>query len=290
MKSLYLKAGKTESVFNDLKDSFNGNLWIHNDEYRLDIRNNFARGTIKGITFPDGLTYMQFEMIFNEETRLSMESLKTSPLFFVYCLQGNVQHSFGEMGERKNIKNQHSGILKSTSRVNSILYFEKNRPIQFYVIQVGTNTENSNEYNDELVKKLKNTFFHINEDYLEISAQDFEITKQLKELNALNHKGIVRNLYMNRILEKILEIEIEQHTDGFSVMAAAIKSFASQQINEIIKISNFASNLYLELFTTDIVIQKAVSFKNKLQKEFKLLFSRSLHEVLIFMRIERGRI
>ena len=35
MKSIYLKAGKTQDVFNDLKDSFNGTLMVNGDEYNL---------------------------------------------------------------------------------------------------------------------------------------------------------------------------------------------------------------------------------------------------------------
>lgn len=290
MKSIYLKAGTTEDIFNDLKDNLKGTLMVHNEEYALGVRNNFARGTIKGITFPDGLTYMQLDMVFDEEVRLSMESLKTSPIFFVYCTHGNVQHSFGEQGERKNISRKHSGILKSASSVNSILYFDKQVPIQFHIIQMGTNTDIVNEHNGELIKKLKNTFFKTKEDYLETSSQDLEIAQKLKELNALNHKGIIRNLYMNRILEKILEIEIEQHTDGFSVIAERINSFAQHQTNEIRRISNSAANLSLQLFTTDFILQRVIEVTNRLQKEFKMLFSRSVHELLIFMRIERGRI
>jgi hypothetical protein len=290
MKNIYLKAGKTEDVFNDLKDNFKGTLVFNNDEFNLVLSSALARGTIKGITFPEGMTYMQFDLVFHDDVRLSMESLKTSPIFFAYCSQGRMQHSFGEQGGRKIIKKKHSGILKSTSRVNSILHFEKHVPIKFYVIEIGTDTASVNEYNSELIKKLKNTFFHIKEDYLNISHQNSEIAQKIEELNTITHKGIVRNLLINRILENILELEIEQHTDGFSAIAETVSSFTLKQINEIKTMSNFVMNLSLELFTTDFITQKLTLLANRLQKEFKLIFTRSVHDFLIYIRIERERI
>lgn len=288
MKSIYLKAGKAQDVFNDLKDNFNGTLQSNDDEFNLTLSSGFAKGNIQGVTFPDGMTYIQFDMVFHDDVRLSMESLNTSPIFFAYCSQGTIQHSFGEQGERKVIKKQHSGILKSTSSVNSILHFEKHVPIKFYVIEI--NTAVANEHNDELVRKLKNTFFHIKEDYLQINAQNSKIAQKIEELNTITHKGIVRNLLINRILENILELEIEQHTDGFAAIAESVNSFTVKQINEIKIMSNYVADFSLELFTTDFIAQKIGLVTNRLQKEFKLTYSRSVQDLLIFMRIERSRI
>lgn len=118
-------------------------------------------------------------------------------------MEACMQHSFGELGGRKMIKKKHSGILKSTSSVNSILHFEKHVPIKFYVIEIGTDTAKANQYNSNLIKKLKDTFFYIKEDYLNISSQNSEIVQKIEQLNTITHKGLVRNLLINRILENI---------------------------------------------------------------------------------------
>lgn len=289
MKSIYLNAGKTQDVFNDLKDNFEGTLTYNNNEYNLEFGSSLAKGNIKGMTFPDGMTYLQFDMIFYQDVRLSMETLKnTLPIYFAYCSEGAIQHSFGEQGDRKIIKKQHSGVLKSGTGVNSILYFEKSVPIKFYVIETATNF--AKEQNYELVKKLKNTFFNTKKDYLELSLQSVEITQKIQELNGMDSKGKFRNLMINRIMEKIIELEIEQQTDGFSVMANTINSFVSKQINDVKRVSSFVSDLYLQLLTTDYLIQKAGFYANILKSDFRKTYSRLVQELLIFMRIERGRI
>lgn len=288
MKSIYLKAGKTQDVFDDLKDNFNGTLIVNNNEYNLALRADFAKGNIKGITFPDGMTYMEFDVVFYEDVRLSMESFTNSPIFFAYCSQGSLKHSFGEQGEKKRIKKQYSGILKSAARVNSILHFEKQIPIKFSVIGIGTNTIASEE-NAELVNKLKDIFFKTKEDYLNIRVQNSKIADKIKELNALTQKGIVGNLLKNRILENILEMEIEQNTDGFSEIVTAINSFTLKRMDEIKRASDFVMNFPAE-FATKFLALKTGLFANKRQEGFKLISSRTIHDFLIFMKIERQRI
>jgi hypothetical protein len=289
MKSIYLKAGKTQDVFNDLKDNFNGTLISNNDEYNLALRSDFVKGNIEGITFAEGMTYMQFDMVFSDDVRMSMELSNNSPIFFAYCSEGTLQHSYGVQGERKSLKKNYAGIFKSTASVNSILYFEKNIPTKFSVIGMRTNNI-VNGQNGELVKKLKNTFFNENEDCLHIKLQDFKIAQEIEALNTVTQKGIVRNLLKNRILENILEIEIEQHTDSFTGISQAINSFTLKRIDEIQRAYNFVMNFPAELFTTKFFLQKIGLFTDKLQERFKLVSSRTVHGFLIFMRIERQRI
>lgn len=288
MKSVYLKAGRMQDVFSNMKDSFNGTLLVNNDEYNLALQSSFAKGNIKGITFPDGITYMEFDMFFQEDVRLSMETYSTSPIFFAYCSQGSFQHSFGEQGIKKRIQKQYSGILKSAARVNSILYFEKYKPIQFSVLGIGTNAT-AFEKKSELIQSLKDTFFNTKKDYLSVRLQNYKIAEKIQELHTLTQKGIVRNLSKNRILESILKMEIEQNTDGFTEMGKSISSFVIKKIEEINTISDWIMNLPAEVaakFTT----LKAGLLASKLQEGFKFLSIRKIHDFLVFIRIERQRI
>ena len=287
MKNLYLKAGKAKDVFNYLNDNFKGTLTFTNDKYNLNVISNVAKGNIQGITFSDGITYIQFDMVFYEDIRLSMEPFVTSPIFFGYCLQGTLQHSFGEQGERKTIKKQQSAVLKNTSSANSILHFEKNKPLTFYLIQVETDTVNANQQNEELLHKLRKVFCNAKEDYLEINNHSVLIGKKIEELNTLTHKGIIGNLLINRILEKMIAIEIKEHTDRFAEMAEMVQSFALNQIDEFHTVTNNVKKLSVALFTTDYIIQKVSLFTNKLQKEFRIVMNRTVHDFLIYIRIER---
>lgn len=258
MKSIYLEAGKTHDVFNDLKENFNGALIVNNNEYNLAIQSGFSRGNIKGTSFPGGLSYTEFDLIFFEDTRFSVEMFSGSPVFFAYCSEGNFLHSFGEQGEKKRLKEHHSGILKSTTSANSILYFEKLVPIKFSVIGMVTKPIPNGE-NTELAKKLKNTFFKTEEDYLKVELQNFKITEKMKELATLTQTGILGNVLKKRIVKSILEIEIAKHTDFFTKLSQVVNTFKAKRLDEIKSVSDFVMNFQSE-YTIKLLSQKNRNF------------------------------
>lgn len=289
MKSIYLKNEKLQNVFNELKDNFKGTLTTFENQTSITMESDIAKGNIEGVVFDKETAYIQFNVIFHDDVRISMELANDLPVFFTYCFDGVIQHSFGEQGDKKILRKDHSGILRSTSNTNSILYFKKNIPINFSIIRTGLNTvENSN--NEQLIKKIKSVFFRTKSDYLEVKPTDPKIIHKIQELNAVTQKGIIGNLLKNRISQNILEIEIEQHIDVLSQLADTISSFAIKQINEVKRVTNTTMNLSLEVFTTEFWIKNSRLLTNKLQKEFKFLLNRPLQYFLIFMRIERGRI
>lgn len=287
MKNIYLNAAKATDVFNTLKDIFDGKLTACNDEFHLEFASVSARGSIKGNVFSEAVTYLQFDVTFHDDMRISMESLGNSPVMFMYCTAGKLQHSFGEGGEKKNIRKQQMGVLRSNFGVNSILHFEKHVPIKFYILNIGTSIAEHDPY-AFLTHKLKKVFFKTNENYLHIKKQNLKIAEKIENINTLSHKGAVRNIFINRLLENILELEIQQHTDVFSESIEMINAFGAAQVDKINKASNYVMNFSAALFTTDFITQKFWQLTYKIQKEFKLLFARSIHDFLIYIRIERG--
>ncbi|NDP26972.1 MAG: hypothetical protein GZ087_06030 [Flavobacterium sp.] len=269
MKNLYLKAGNTQDVFNNLKDSLKGTLLSDNNEFKLALESDIARGNIEGITFPEGMTFMQFDMVFSDDVRMSMELSNKSPIFFTYCSEGNFQHSYGVQGERKSLKKNYTGIFKSSTNVNNILYFEKNVPTKFSVIGIPTKNTH-NKQNDVLIKKLQNTFFNNNKDCLHINLQIIKISQEIEKFNSMKQIGMGRNLLKNSILENILEMEIEQYSNSFSDLSQAVRAFKVKKIAEIKGASNLITNFLFELSTTK--------------------FFRKVNGFLILIRVEKQRI
>jgi AraC-like DNA-binding protein len=287
MKSIYLKAGKAQDVFNELKKNLRGILTSNNEEYNLALESDFAKGNIEGMIFQEGMTYMQFEIVFSDDVMLSIELFKTSPIFFAYCSEGSLKHSFGVNGDKNCLKKYNSGVLKSTSSINSILYFEKNIPIKFSIIGIGSSAI-SNVQNDNMIQKLKNTFLKRKDDYVDIRFRNFKIYEKIEEFNAITQTGIVRNLLKKGILQIILAMEIEQHTDNFVRISEAITCLTLRQIEEIKRISNFIMNFPAEQFTIKFLTQKTGLSPSKLQEGFKLVHSRTVNDFVTFMRIEKA--
>ncbi|MEO8254145.1 MAG: hypothetical protein ABI554_07115 [Flavobacterium sp.] len=290
MKSIYIKTGKLQDVFNELKDSFKGTLTSNDNGYSIALKTKIAEGSIEGKIVDEEIAYFEFDTIFHDDIRLSMEIDNDLPVFFSYCLDGSIQHSFGEQAIKKSIKKHQMGILTSKSSINSILYFPKNTPIKLSIIRLSLNNVATTN-NNELIKKVKNIFFKTKEDYLDIKPQSFKIMKKIKELNNLKQVSLSQKLLEKIILKNILEIEISQHTDSLLKIVQEINSLSLKSISQIKKASNrFVNYSIEELFTIKGLITKSDFFINKLDGGFKTINSTKANYLNPFIRTQRQSI
>jgi len=237
MKKLYLNTGGFNSIFNDLKDSFDGELVVNNNEYTLNIKSKWARGTITAVRFEKEMSYVNFDLVFNNDVTLSIESLQSAPVFFAYCEKGTLTHSFGANGIKKYVKQNQTAVLNNTSVINSVLFFESHKPIQFTLIGMPT-AVGATEDNAQIVYQLKKRFTQDSGQYLYIGSKNLKIAEKLQELQRIPQKGIVRSLLQKSILSSIIEMEIAQHSYNYMTTFEPIMNLATRQINEIKRISN----------------------------------------------------
>jgi len=245
MKKLYLNTGEFDTIFNDLKDSFSGDLTTNNNDYNLTIKSKWAKGEITGTHFEKEISYMHFDLMFHNDVSLSIESFQGAPIFFTYCEEGSLTHSFGANGERKSIKKQQTGILSNTSAINTVLYFESFKRIQFSLIIMPLTASVKHE-SFELISQLKRMFTNESGNYIYIGHQNPKITEKLIELKTIPQKGAVRGLLQKSIMSTILELEIAQHSYNYTTIIAPFMHMATRQIDEIKRIShiNFSEVLH----------------------------------------------
>lgn len=234
MKKLYLNTGSFDAVFNNLKESFGGDLWVSGNEYKLTIKSKWAKGSISGVRFEKEMSYLSFDLTFNQEISLSIESNPFSPVFFAYCEKGNVLHSFGANGTTHCLKKQQSGIMSNSSAINSVLYFQSHQQIQFSIIGMPTSIEN-NETN--FVSQVKKIFTTHSGNYIYIGDENHKIGEKFQELKRVPNQGALRYVVMKSILREVLELEIAQHSYNYLTAFEPILNFAVKQLSEIKRIS-----------------------------------------------------
>lgn len=236
MKKLYLNTGGFNAIFNDLKDSFNGELIANNNEYSLTFKSKWAKGTISGVCFENKISHMHFDLVFNEDVSLSVEAFESAPVLFAYCENGNLAHSFGANGDKKSLKKNQTGVLSNTSVINSVLYFESHKHIVFSLIGIPT-TVSAEDQNFEMMTQLKKRFMNESGNYIYVGPGNLKIAQKWQELKTLPQQGIVRNLLKKLILKEIIEMEIAQHSYNYMSTFDPIVNLAARQINEIKRIS-----------------------------------------------------
>lgn len=260
MKKLYLNTGGFDAIFNDLKDSFHGELITSNNEYTLMIKSKWAKGTITGVCFENRMSHLTFDLVFNCDVSLSIESFQSAPIFFAYCENGSLTHSFGINGEKKSLLKNQTGILNNTSLVNSLLSFDSHKHIQFSLIGVPTVDFTETE-SSELVLELKKRFTNESGNYIYVASENFKVAQKWKELKTLPQQGIVRNLVKKLILKEIVELEIAQHSYNYLKTFDQILNLAIKPLSEIRRISTM--NL------SEVIYAAGLAGRNYLPRIFK---------------------
>lgn len=270
MKKLYLNTGNMNTIFNDLKGSLGGSLTLESSQYKLKTRTKNADGMLSGITVSPNISFVEFDIVFYKDTQLSLESDEGSNVLFVYCSKGNLVHSFGIGGERKTIKPNQNGVIRNTSGINSVFYFEGFKPVRFVILSCNTKAAQK-----DLFSALNKVFPGNAGNYIRIGRQNFKIAQKINEFSTIPQRGIVRNLLRNRILEDILEIELDQHTYGYMKDMKPIKALMNKQLEELKKVPvlNFS------------LAEAGQTSRNYLLKMFRekyhLVFNRSFNQKLV---------
>ena len=258
MKNIYLNTGTLKEVFNGLETSFDGVLNSNNNEFKLALDTDFIKGNIDAVTFINGITSFQVNMTFLDDIALSIESPSKSSILFAYCTEGYFKHSVGISGPQSTLRKHYSAIVTSTASVNTILHFKKNSAIQFSLIQVET-ADSAHSINDPLISHLKKTFLNNQSNFNYQGIQNLKIAKKFSQMNSITEKGMSGLMQKKDIIQAILNMEIDDHTDTLIKISRTIKRSALNHINELKSKYSVIKN-----YAADSIYNKVITSKNRI--------------------------
>lgn len=291
MKSITINTHKIKNIFEELTSSFAGKISFDSDEYSLEISNSSAKGSIVGSAYNDNIFCLQFDMVFSEDTRISIANPHISPVYFAYCSKGNLSHSFGFSGIERKLKKFQTAIVSSKQNENNVLFFEKNVNTKLTLIVVGTH-DSANNHQNSLNLKVKETFFEKTdeENFFYVGSYNLKIAENIEQLNAVSQNGIVRNLLKEGILKIILAMEIQQHSDDMKNHLKETNCLTLREMEEIKKLSDLIKNSPEEQFTIKSLSKRSGLSPNKLQEGFKMIHDRTVNDFITHMRILKAEI
>ncbi len=289
MKIVYLKSNNIDNIFSQLKQDLGGNLVTSSQEYNLQLDNNYVRGEIRGISFKNNIAFMEFDVIFSEDTLIINNMPVSNPIHFMYCAQGKVSHSFGIKGEKRLLNQFQTGIFSCDPSKDTTLFFEGNVNIKFSNIMVDTHKVTSgDEGSDLLQKQLLKTFMpkNNNETFAYTGSYNLQIADKMQQLEAITQKGLVRNLLTKGIVHLILAMEIQQHKEDKKNAKNNFGSLSREEIEDIKEMANFIKNYPEIQYSLKYLSKKTGLSPAKLQEGFKLLFDRTVTDYIRNIRVE----
>jgi hypothetical protein len=258
MKNIYLNAGTINEVFSDLETSFDGVLNSTNNEFKLALDTDLIKGNIDAVTFINGITSIQVTITFSDDVTLSIESLSASSILFAYCTEGFFKHSFGISGHQLTLRKHLSTVVTSRRSINTILHFKKNTAVQFSIIKVET-ADSLHSINDLLLSNLKKTFLNNQPNFIYQGIQNLKIAEKFSQMNSFTEKGMSDLVRKKDIIQSILNMEIDDHTNTLIKISRTIKRSALNRINNLKTKYNVIKN-----YAADSIYNKVFTSKNRI--------------------------
>ncbi|KAB1067756.1 helix-turn-helix transcriptional regulator [Tamlana haliotis] len=290
MKTTNLNTSTIEAMFNQLKNNFGGNVEKESKEYRLELDNDMAVGSIQGIALAGGIAYVDFDMTFSENTTLLINTPNKNPIYFAYCSAGSMAHSFGNAGEKNELNSFQTGIIASPSGDDNVLYFKKDERLKVTLISVQSTKQASNTKKEGLKGKLYKTFFKDGslKNYVYIGSQNLKIAEKVEQIKAIKQEGLVKTLLLQGLVHVILALEIEQHTEDVKNTENQLGGLTTREMKAI-----RAASAHIEAHFDDqiSIAQLCSEFSispSKLQEGFKLMHGRTVTDHLRTVRVTKA--
>ena len=290
MNSIKLTTTKIDKMFQRLHQDLGGTLSLDHDEHTLELDNQLGKGQIRGIAFVGGISYLEFNMTFTEDFKFITSNSENNPIYFAYCSQGKLKHSFGPDGKKRKLNNFQTGILASRSKEDNVLYFEKENQLKATLITVNTCDSTGTLQKNSLNERLSETFFNgkDSEKFVYIGSYNLKIAERIQQLNSISQKGIVRNLLIEGEVNTILALELQQHSEDMSNMKKQTGSLRAKEMEAIKELSQFIKNYPDTQLLIKQLSRRSGLSPTKLQEGFKLMHGRTVTDYIREVRIRKS--
>lgn len=290
MKSIQIKTNKINEMFQQLHDHIGGSHSVDIKEHILDVDNELGSGRIRGISFNEGITYLEFDMTFSEKMVLSIEASDKMPIYFTYCSKGKLAHSLGLDGEKRILGNFQTGILTNKSAEEHTLYFQADVRLQTSLITVYVAGNSGNEANNDLRSKLQQTFFNYadSENFVYIGSHNLKIAELTQQMGSITQKGIVRQLLLEGYVHMMLAMEIQQHSDDLAKTENFTGSLTPREMDSVVEVSEFIKNYPETQLCIKQLSHKSGLSPSKLQEGFKLMHDRTVSDYIRDVRVRKS--
>ncbi len=287
MRSIEINITDFKNVITHLQNQLGGELKSESGEYTLELDNDLAKGTINGICFYEGISYVEYDVTFYEDVQIEMRCVESSPLVFMYCSKGSLTHDFSLIGKKETLGEFQTAILSASNNDNHRFYFAKDVNISTSMIHVekdGAKSSSLHSLNSQF-KKL----FPLDSNGKSFSyfgTCNLKIEDQISQLRNLEAKGFSRALKIRGIVYMILALEIQQHTHDVNNSKLNTGSLSRSEMAKIRDISEQIKEAPEVQYTVKSLCMEWGLSPAKLQEGFKLMHGRTVTDYIRNVRVE----
>lgn len=256
---------------------------------KMTLENSNGNGTVTSYNLYPGLAAISYNIIFFERTNIDLEGSFMDPLYFIFCLKGQMEHRFSSEEEPITINNQQNVIITSKKGKSTVFTLPANTKIEASIIYI---------YRDSVLSAREPRFLR---DGLSDILTDIDDLKEYRYMGQIRPKlsnrvellihhqkeGAVGRLLTEAAILQILSYQLEYHDQEIDTPSFNTP-LRKEEVKKVLKLAkNLAKKLH-ESPTIDDMSQKTGLNPSKLQTGFKYLFNMTINSYHKNLRLDRA--
>ncbi|WP_299257736.1 AraC family transcriptional regulator [uncultured Aquimarina sp.] len=279
-------------ILEQLNVHLKGKLTDQWGEHVLEFDNEFGKGIVRSITFDWGVSLVDYDVSFTQDTKIVFTIEKTNPIEFIFISEGKLNYT-NNAEERPYTFERYQNIIISTKKFSKETYvFPKTAAVKVNFIYVipGEYAKKKNNNLSYLSKTLFSEFEGKNENspYKHYGNYNLKIADQIKQLQESHESGIVRTLSIEGQLNLIMAMQMLEH-DNYEKGLTLPDSLSKEDIKKIHNLSGFIIDNISEPLSVQSLATRASMSSKKLQLGFRVLYSKSVNEYIRQLKLEISR-
>ncbi|QLE02838.1 helix-turn-helix transcriptional regulator [Galbibacter sp. BG1] len=289
MKSIDVHSLPINEVIQNIATGLRCDFVENCDEYLIELPENIGKGSIRGISFNDGLGLIIYNCSFYEDLEIRFVKDDVHPLKFIYCVDGSLIHRFAHENINHEIEKYQHVIVANKDNAGHIIKFYKNEQTTMTSVEIIRN-QFQGEINCELEKsdkKLielfrdqtgKTLFYH--EGFYSLKLADI-----FKGIEEHTDQKLIRKLFLKSKTYSILVEQIMLYRDD--ILDESNRTILRRQ--EIDQIETAKKIIYTELENLPSIenIANRIGIPvAKLQLGFKDMYNVTVNEFVHKTRLQ----
>ena len=258
----------------------------------IQIPGELGSGYIRAAYFDNGMGIIAYNCKFNEDIEICFTLNSVHPLKFIFCSEGEAQHSFQATNERHTIETYQNIIVSSSGYNGHSLYFKANIQTHVSSLEIVRSkfAHRSNYGFKDLEPHLKLLFkdavaeqqFFYQGNY-SIKAADI-----MEDLNNSNFTGFLRSLYLEARSYDMLVVQIAQYQDDESEdrLPTILRKSDIKKVDYVAR--RIAGDLGSDL-SVEGLAKEAGTNVNKLQEGFKYVYDLTVNKYIQHQKLEAAK-
>ncbi len=277
------------SLLEGFRDSLGGNLDKIGKEEIFNCDNNNARGIIRCSFFKDGLSFIDFDLNFYQDTSINVDTSEVNKLYFIYCLEGQFELQLEAGGPVTQLEDYQSAVI-STSKLDQFkINFKKG--MKAVVNMICFDREifvKSRGYLSNSKDPLNILFSQVDgQAMLFFGNYDHKIAEQVRMLKAIEQSGLLRNIIIESQVNLILASQLQYYLQDTQADHRS-SGLTKMEIEKAMRMADHIREYPNKPHTIKILSKREGLSAGKMQTAFKYLYERTVSDFVKEIRLEKA--